>query len=54
MTDDYLDDDENVKMLRDTAARIGLTQLLLDARRGLRDPIDAISKALILLGEESS
>ena len=32
MSADYLDDDENVKMMRETAKRIGLTQLLIDGR----------------------
>ena len=29
---DYLDDDENVKMMRDTARRVGLTDLLVSIR----------------------
>lgn len=31
MTADYFDDDENVKMMRETARTIGLTRLLLRA-----------------------
>lgn len=53
MTTDHLDDDENVKMMRDTARTIGLTQLLIDARLGDLEPFDAIRGALKLLGERS-
>lgn len=55
---DHLDDDENVKMMRDTAKRIGLTQLLIDIARspanmGSAD-IDRLCKALALLGVSAS
>lgn len=33
MTPDHLDDDENVKAMRQTAHATGLIQLLLDVRR---------------------
>jgi hypothetical protein len=33
MDNTYLDDDENVRMMRETAKAIGLTALLLDLRR---------------------
>ncbi len=51
MSADYLDDDENVKMMRETAKRIGLTQLLIDGRQGDREPFDVIRAALKMLGE---
>jgi hypothetical protein len=51
---DYLDDDENVKAMRETARQVGLTQLLLDiaespANMGAAD-IERLGKALDLLG----
>ena len=54
MTPDYLDDDENVKAMRETARTIGLTQLLIEISRspanmGAAD-IDRLGKALELLG----
>jgi hypothetical protein len=53
MSADHLDDDENVKAMRETARTIGLTQLLIDARQGEIEPVDAIRAALKLLGERS-
>jgi hypothetical protein len=50
MTPTYLDDDENVKAMRETARAIGLTQLLIDARDGIMDAPKAIARALRLLG----
>jgi hypothetical protein len=57
MASDYLDDDENVKAMRETAQQIGLTDLLRDLRREhlkLAERLDAdrarITKALVLLG----
>ena len=51
---DHLDDDENVKMMRDTAKRIGLTQLLIDISRSPAimggEDIERLCKALDLLG----
>lgn len=56
---DHLDDDENVKALRETARTIGLTALLLDVRReqlAVQTALDRdrarVTKALELLGEE--
>lgn len=51
MTTDHLDDDENVKEMRETARMIGLTQLLIDARDGVLDVHDAVRRGLKLLGE---
>lgn len=48
-----IDDDENVKAMRETAWTIGLTQLLIDARQGDLEPFDAIRAALKLLGERT-
>jgi hypothetical protein len=53
-TTEHLDDDENVKMMRETARTIGLTQLLIDISRspammGGAD-IERLGKALDLLG----
>ena len=50
----YFDDDENVKMMRETARRIGLTQLLFDiadspANMGCENS-DRLLEALRLLG----
>ena len=54
---DHLDDDENVKAMRDTAQRIGLTALLLDVRRehltvqiALDRDRARVTQALVLLG----
>jgi hypothetical protein len=51
---DHLDDDENVKAMRDTARTSGLTKLLIDISRspammGGAD-IERLGKALDLLG----
>lgn len=49
----HLDDDENVKAMRDTARRIGLTQLLLDIDRSDQYGIEETEKfcrVLALLG----
>jgi hypothetical protein len=58
MSPDYLDDDQNVQMMRETAQAIGLTALVRDMRREqLRalDLLDAnrarIARVLELLGE---
>lgn len=51
MSADHFADDENVKMMRETAKRIGLTQVLIDARQGNMEPFDAIRAALKMLGE---
>jgi hypothetical protein len=52
---DHLDDDENVKDMRQTARQIGLTDLLLKMRD--TDNADVIKsllrRALLLLGEPS-
>ena len=53
MTTDYPDDDENVKMMRETARAIGLTEMLIDARDGNLDAHDAVRQALEMLGERS-
>lgn len=50
MTSDYLDDDENVKAMRETARVIGLTRLLIDIREGTLDAQVAVRRALRLLG----
>jgi len=52
--DAYLNDDENLKAMRDTARAVGLTQLLNDiatspANMGYED-IERLRKALELLG----
>ena len=51
----HLDDDENVKAMRDTARTIGLTALLVKASQSTNstDTQDYIRKALRLLGEPS-
>ena len=55
MTIDYIDDDENVKAMRETARTIGLTELLVKADRSTNGATKArIRKALRLLGEEPS
>lgn len=55
--DPYFDDDENVKMMRDTAQRVGLTDLLRDVRREQGQSLAAldrqreqVTRALELLG----
>jgi hypothetical protein len=53
MTTNYPDDDENVKMMRETARAIGLTKMLIDARDGNLDAHDAVRQALEMLGERS-
>lgn len=57
MPNDYLDDDENVKAMRETARTVGLTALLLDVRRSLlvtQSALDRdrarVTRALDLLG----
>jgi hypothetical protein len=57
MTTSYLDDDANVKTMRETARMVGLTELLLDVRRSLLDMQTAldrdrarITQALIIVG----
>lgn len=54
---DFFDDDENVKMMRETARTVGLTKVLADLRRdhvALLTAVDRqrarITKALMLLG----
>ena len=62
MTTDHLDDDENVKMMRETARTIGLTKLLLDVRREHlhvqavldRDRVTQALQMLGISGEERS
>jgi hypothetical protein len=55
MSENYLDDDENVKMMRETARRIGLTPLLCEMRWSL-SPLSSdanaerFGRALDLLG----
>ena len=53
-TTDYLDDDENVKAMRETARTIGLTQLLIDISRSPAlmgdEDIERLGRALSLLG----
>jgi hypothetical protein len=50
----YLDDDENVRAMRETARTIGLTQLLIDIARSPAvmggGDIERLCKALELLG----
>jgi hypothetical protein len=57
MTPDHFNDDENVKAMRDTAQRVGLTALLLDVRRehltvqiALDRDRARVTQALVLLG----
>jgi hypothetical protein len=54
---DFIDDDENVKAMRDTAQIVGLTALLKDTRRELVEALTVldrqrarVTKALMLLG----
>ena len=52
MADDYLDDDANVSAMRDTADKIGLQNLIVEAYE-LTDDEDVeakLLKALLLLG----
>lgn len=56
---EHLNDDENVKAMRETAYTVGLTRLLLDVRRSIlamQTALDRdrarVTKALELLGEE--
>ena len=50
----YFDDDENVKAMRETARRVGLTQLLIDISRSPANmghaDIERLCDALRLLG----
>ena len=53
----FLNDDENVKSMRETAQAVGITDLLKEARRELVDTLTVldrnrarVSKALMLLG----
>ena len=52
MADDYLDSDENVSMMRETAERIGLQTLVVEAYQLAEDEeVEALLlKALNLLG----
>jgi hypothetical protein len=52
---DHLDDDENVKMMRETAATIGLTALLVQASQSTDSATTQalIRQALRLLGKEN-
>ena len=52
MADDYLDSDENVSMMRDTAEKIGLQTLIVEAYQLAEDEeVEALLlKALGLLG----
>lgn len=57
MDNDYFDDDENVKDMRDTARTIGLTELVMELRREqvtLLSSMDGmrarLTQALALLG----
>ncbi len=57
MTSDHLDDDENVRAMRETARVVGLTTMLLDFRSSqlaLQAALDRdrarITQALALLG----
>lgn len=53
MTNDHLDDDENVKAMRETAHTIGLTQLLIDIHQSDQYGIEETAKfcrVLELLG----
>lgn len=60
MASNFLDSDENVIAMRDTARRIGLVALLLDVRRehvAVQIALDRdrarVTQALELLGEHS-
>jgi hypothetical protein len=57
MTTDHLDDDENVKAMRETARTVGLTRLLRDVRRSqlaMQTALDRdrarVTQALVMLG----
>ena len=51
---DFLDDDQNVQAMRETAREVGLTQLLIDILRSpptmATEDIDRLNRALDLLG----
>jgi len=56
---DFIDDDENVKAMRETAREMGLTDLLKEVRRDYVAILSAldrsrarVTKALMLLGVE--
>ena len=53
---DHLNDDENVKAMRETARAVGLTDLLVRAIQSTNTDTtkDLIRRALRLLGEELS
>ena len=58
---DFLNDDENVKAMRETGRAVGLTALLVDLRREHLEVLTVldrsrarITKALELLGVEST
>lgn len=53
MTIDHLDDDENVKMMRETARTIGLTDLVVKADQSTNGGAtkELVRKALYLLSE---
>ena len=52
MNPDYLDNDENVKAMRETARTIGLTELLVKASQSTNSEAtkELVRKALHLLG----
>ena len=54
--DEFFGDDENVRMMRQTARRIGLTQLLIEISRSPAmmggEDIERLGAALELLGVE--
>ena len=52
---EYLDDDENAKAMRETAKRIGLTNLLLKISHtnNAGQSMELLRQALRLLGEPS-
>lgn len=52
MSTDFLDDDENVKAMRETARQIGLTQLLVKASQSTNSGAtkELVRTALELLG----
>jgi hypothetical protein len=56
---DFIDDDENVKAMRETAQAVGLTELLIDMRRELVEALTVldrqrarVTRALELLGSD--
>jgi hypothetical protein len=58
---EFINDDENVKAMRETAQIVGLTELLTDARRELVETLTVldrqrarVTKALELLGVEDA